>query len=119
MTTASIESEFRRVIKAVAALSDVDTKLAQCQTIDEVEDNIRIHCQAIQSYARQHDDLGPMLTWAKDCAGKCQQRITELQYAKNAKKIAKSIEVTDFASPQINKNYKREVELVATAPEII
>jgi hypothetical protein len=72
--------EERRVINAIRDLSEAESQIAICKTIDEVEE-IRLRCQAIQHYDRQHaENMGPMLVaWAKRCAVKCQLRITELQ----------------------------------------
>lgn len=89
--------DLRRVINAVHDLSELEAQIALCKTIDEVEE-IRLRSQAIQSYARQRDDLGPALvTWAKRCAVLCQLRITELQEIAKRKRNGEVTNVSDFA----------------------
>ena len=107
--------EERRVINAIRDLSNAEEQIATCKTIEEVEE-IRLRCQAIQFYDREHAvNMGPMLiNWAKRCAVKCQLRITELQEIANGKKVERLLISSNFA----DKARRSEAKLVASlSPE--
>jgi hypothetical protein len=105
--------EVRRVINAIHDLSELESQIPLCKTIDEVEE-IRARTMGIQTYGREHDDLGPVLiAWAKRCAVLCQLRITELQEIAKAKRDGRISNTTNSASEKVAHS---NAKLVASLP---
>lgn len=107
--------EVRRVINAIHDLSELETQIPLCKTVDEVEE-IRLRCQAIQYYDREIGDIGPnLVAWAKRCAVLCQLRITELYDLARAKKNGEVSSATNLTPAE--KVTRSAARLVGSLPQ--
>lgn len=103
--------EVRRVINAIHDLSELESQIPLCKTIDEVEE-IRLRCQAIQYPAHEHKwDVGAQIVqWAKRCAVLCELRITELQDIARRKRNGEQITATGDLPPLSRSEQNRRSE---------